>query len=95
MGRRQVVESVNSALKGAFVDLGRGFFRVFGQVKMIVLLGFTVAAFNLDRIRSFRAKQGLDTDTSSERPRVPQRRAKRRIGVWTQLVDPRSLPPPG
>jgi hypothetical protein len=95
MGRRQVVESVNSALKGAFVDLGRGFFRVFGQVKMTVLLGFTVAAFNLDRIRSFRTKQGLDTDTSSERPRVPQRRAKRRTGVWTQLVDPRSLPPPG
>ena len=60
MGRRQVVESVNSALKGAFVDLSRGFFRVFGQVKMTVLLGFTVAAFNLDRIRSFRAKQRLD-----------------------------------
>jgi ABC-type spermidine/putrescine transport system permease subunit II len=60
MGRRQVVESVNSALKGAFVDLGRGFFRVFGQVKMPVLLGFTVAGFNLDRIRSFRAKQTID-----------------------------------
>ena len=41
MGRRQVVESVNSALKGAFVDLARGFFRVFGQAKMTVLLGFT------------------------------------------------------
>jgi hypothetical protein len=25
MGRRQVVESVNAALKGAFADLGRGF----------------------------------------------------------------------
>jgi Mg-chelatase subunit ChlD len=57
MGRRQVVESVNAALKGAFVDLARGFFRVFGQVKMTVLLGFTVAAYNLDRVRSFRAKQ--------------------------------------
>ena len=29
MGRRQIVESTNAALKGAFVDL-RGFFRVFG-----------------------------------------------------------------
>jgi hypothetical protein len=48
---------VNSALKGAFVDLARGFFRVFGQVKMTVLLSFTVTAFNLDRIRSFGAKQ--------------------------------------
>lgn len=28
MGRRQVVESANSALKGAFADLSRGFFRV-------------------------------------------------------------------
>jgi hypothetical protein len=28
MGRRQVVESVTAALKGAFADLGRGFFRV-------------------------------------------------------------------
>ncbi len=56
-GRRQVVESVNAALKGAFVDLARGFFRVFGQVKMAVLLGFTLAAYNLDRVRSFQAKQ--------------------------------------
>jgi hypothetical protein len=44
MGRRQVAESVNSALKGAFVDLARGFFRVLGEVKITVLLGFTVAA---------------------------------------------------
>jgi hypothetical protein len=75
MGRRQVVESANSALKGAFVDLGRGFFRVFGQVKMTVLFGFTVAGFNLDRIRSFRAKQ-------AERDTAPRPRAKRRLGTW-------------
>src|ERR1039458_5374486 len=95
MGRRQVVESANSALKGAFVDLGRGFFRVFGQVKMTVLLGFTVAGFNLDRIRSFRAKQ-------AERDGAPRRRAKRRRGTWADVVkvpaDPiteRSTAPPG
>ena len=70
MGRRQVVESVNSALKGAFVDLARGFFRVLGQVKMTVLLGFTLAAYNLDRVRSFRAKQAQDKE-------MPKRRAKR------------------
>ena len=39
MGRRQVVESVNTALKGVFTDLGRGFIRVMG-VKMTVMLGF-------------------------------------------------------
>ena len=55
MNRRQVVESANAALKGSFVDCARGFFRVFGRVKISVLLGFTVAAYNLDRIRSFRA----------------------------------------
>ena len=57
MGRRQVVESVNAALKGTFADLSRGFFRVFGQTKMTILLGFTVAGYNLDRIRCYRAKQ--------------------------------------
>ena len=91
----KVVESVNSALKGAFVDLGRGFFRVFGQVKMTVLLGFTVAGFNLDRIRSFRAKQSIGDSDSSTTPRpIRRQRAKRRTGVWAELVDPRSQPPP-
>ena len=39
-----------SALKGAFADLSRGFFQVVGLVKTTVLLGFTLAAHNLDRI---------------------------------------------
>src|SRR5437899_12513190 len=59
MARRQVVESANSALKGAFADLSRGFFRVMGLVKTTVLLGFPLAAYNLDRIRAFRAQHGL------------------------------------
>ncbi|HEV8064386.1 MAG TPA: hypothetical protein VGP46_06120 [Acidimicrobiales bacterium] len=90
-----MAESVNSALKGAFVDLARGFFRVFGQLKMTVLLGFTVAAYNLDRIRSFRAKQ-------AESERAPHGRAKRRLGTWADVMkspaDPiteRSTAPPG
>ena len=96
MGRRQVVESVNAALKGAFVDLARGFFRVFGQVKMTVLLGFTVAAYNLDRVRAFRAKHDLEVDGSSAvTPPQPLRRAGRRNGTWAQLVEKRSKAPPG
>src|SRR3979490_1580198 len=55
MARRQVVESANSALKGAFADLSRGFFRVMGLIKATVLLGFTLAAYNVDRIRSVKA----------------------------------------
>ena len=92
MGRRQVVESVNAALKGAFVDLTGGFFRVMGQVKMMLLLGFTVAAYNLDRIRSFLAKQAAEKDG-------PKPRATRRQGTWSQIVhgtpEPRSEAPPG
>src|SRR5216684_8013761 len=61
MGWRQLVESANSALKGAFADLSRGFFRIMGLVKMTVLLGFTLAAYNVDRVRSFKAKQGWET----------------------------------
>lgn len=96
MGRRQVVESVNAALKGGFVDLSRGFFRVFGRTKITVLLGFTLAAFNLDRIRSFRAKLG---EVAGRR----RTRARRRLGTWRHLVDApphvvparASHPPPG
>ena len=88
MYRRQVVESANSALKGAFADLSRGFFRVFGQTKISVLLGFTIAAYNLDRIRSFKAKQVEDEA-------APVRRAKRRKGTWSDVItqDSESVPP--
>ena len=85
MYRRQVVESVNAALKGSFADLSRGFFRVFGRTKILVLLGFTVAAFNLDRVRSFRAKQ-------AEEDAKPRRRAKRRLGTWSDCMSEESVP---
>jgi hypothetical protein len=81
MGRRQVVESVNAALKGAFADLSRGFFRVFGQTKMTILLGFTVAGYNLDRIRSYRAKKRAQED---QKPKQPTRRR----GTWRDVVEP-------
>jgi hypothetical protein len=93
MGRRQVVESVNAALKGAFADLARGFFRVIGTTKMTVMMGFTLAGFNLDRIRSFRAKHGVDEDGQPvERPK--RQRARRRTGTWADVVDPVESPPP-
>ena len=87
------MESANSALKGAFADLGRGFFRVVGLVKTTVLLGFTLAAYNLDRVRSFKAKHGLDDDAQAvERPK--QRRARRRSGTWGEVVESGPAPPP-
>jgi hypothetical protein len=92
IGRRQVVESVNAALKGVFTDLGRGFLRVMGVTKMTVLLGFTLAAFNLDRIRSFRAKHALDEQGQpTQKPK--QMRAKRRAGTWAEAIEPTTSPP--
>ena len=65
-------------MKGAFTDLSRGFFRVFGLTKISMLLGFTLAAYNLDRVRSFQAKQ-------AEEKSQPRRRAARRLGTWRHL----------
>lgn len=96
MGRRQVVESVNAALKGSFVDLTRGFVQVFGRVKTSVLLGFTLAAFNLDRIRSFRAKHDLEEGESvQDVAGDPSPRKNRRRGTWAQIIerDHRRHPP--
>jgi hypothetical protein len=64
-----------------------------GLVKTTVLLGFTLAAYNLDRVRSFKAKHGLDDDAQVvERPK--QRRARRRTGVWSEIVESSQAPPP-
>jgi hypothetical protein len=86
MYRRQAVESANAALQGGFADVARGFFRVFGKVKVLVLLSFTMAAYNLDRVRSFKAKQ-------AELAGAPKRRAKRRLGVWRHVVPADPEPP--
>jgi hypothetical protein len=84
---------VNAALKGAFIDLGRGFMRVMGVTKMTVMLGFTLAAYNLDRIRSFRAKHALDEEGQpTHKPK--QTRARRRVGIWTDVIDTTAHPPP-
>ena len=88
MGRRQVVESVNAALKGTFADLARGFLRVMGQTKMTILLGFTIAGYNLDRIRSYRAKQRAQEEAKPAQP-------KRRRGTWQDIVEPTAAPATG
>jgi len=82
MGRRQVAESANAALKGGFVDIGRKFFRVFGLAKLTVLLSFTVASFNLDRVRSFVAKHTKGAAAAG----AARTRRKRRTGTWAELL---------
>jgi hypothetical protein len=50
--------------------------RVMGATKMTVMLGFTLVAFNLDRIRSFRAKHTLDDHgRPTEKPKQTERGA--------------------
>jgi hypothetical protein len=92
MGRRQMAESVNAALKGVFTDLGRGFMRVMGVTKMTVMLGFTLAAYNLDRLRSFRAKHALD-EQGQPTVKPKQTRARRRTGTWADVIEPTETPP--
>jgi hypothetical protein len=60
---------------------------VFGRTKISVLLGFTIAAYSLDRIRSFRAKQAEDEG-------APVQRVKRREGIWDDCIttDPEAVP---
>lgn len=87
MNRRMAVESVNAALKGSFVNLQRGFLRVFGLLKNTVLIGFTLAGVNLDRVRSYRAKLAEAEAKASIRTR-----RKRRVGIWSQLLGELTAP---
>ncbi len=88
MGRRQVAESANAALQGAFVDVGRGFVRVMGRTKITVLLAFTIAAYNTDRIRAFSLKHRIAArdEPEIEFPPVVTRRTTRRLGTWRHLL---------
>jgi len=60
-------------------------------IAWLVLLGFTLAAFNLDRIRSFRAKLALDEQGRPTEPK--QMRRKRRVGTWAEVIEPTTSPP--
>jgi len=59
---------------------------------MTALLGFTLAAYNMDRIRSFRAKHGLDDHSQVVAP-TKQKCARRRTGTWTEVAETSQAPP--
>ena len=95
MNRRMAVtvEWVNAALKGGYVNVIRGFVRVFGLAKITTLSGFTIAAVNLDRIRSHQAKL-------AENQVQPKHRNQRRLGTWKDMIGYLQAPalsagPPG
>jgi len=81
-GRGQVVEGVNGMLKGGFLNIQHKFFRVFGLTKMTLMLAFTLVGYNLDAIRSFRAKKAAEKLGDARRTRK-----KRREGTWPQLLE--------
>jgi hypothetical protein len=67
--------------------------RVMGVTKMTVMLGFTLAAFNLDRIRSFRAKHALD-EQGRPTENAKKTRTRRRVGTWSDVIEATDPPPP-
>jgi hypothetical protein len=79
MGRRQVAEGANAGLKGGFTNIGRKFLRVMGRVKTMMLLSFTIAGYNRDRIRSFVARRAQDAV-------APKRRARRRKSTLGDIL---------
>jgi hypothetical protein len=66
------------------VNIERKFFRVLGLTKVTVLLAFTLAGYNLDRIRSFVASTAAATVRLTRR----QSRTKCRRGTWADLLGP-------
>jgi hypothetical protein len=73
--RRDAVEGVG-ALKDTFVNIGQKFFKVFGLVKIKVLLAFTLAAYNLEAIRSFLARTAEWSGCRRRPPRVCRTRSR-------------------
>jgi hypothetical protein len=61
------------------VNIERKFLRVLGLVKTSILLAFTVAGYNIDRIRSFIDRMAVEAT-------APRKRAKRRQGTWADLL---------
>src|SRR6266480_5500402 len=79
--------------RGLLPTSAAGFSGSWGLVKATALLAFTLTAHNLYRIRSFRAKYGLDESAQVvESPK--RRRTPRRPGTWRDIVESEPAPPP-
>jgi hypothetical protein len=87
--RRQAAESANAALKGGFVNMGRGFFRVAALAKLTLLMGFTLAGYNQNRTRSFHASRDEAPDGGPQRRSgtLHRKRRSRRVGTWLDILQ--------
>lgn len=75
MGRRGVVENGNSRLQGTFVDIDRGYVRLFGNTKILMVMGFAIAGLNTQIAKQFRALEARLAGRAEEaHARQPRRR---------------------
>ena len=81
---------MNAQLKGGFVDLEKGQFRVFGTDKIEFLLGFTIAAQNVRTVRMWRARLAAEALKAAK----PRPRARRRRGTYGEILAPSSAGSP-
>lgn len=84
MTRRNAVEGVNGDLKRNFTNVDRGYARVFGTVRVALLLAFTLAGLNVYKAKSFRRMRKAEAELASE----PKPRKKRRTGTFDSVLGP-------
>jgi hypothetical protein len=95
--RRNIVESVNGALKGDFVDMDEKFFRVTkdADAKITFLAAFTIAGYNNYEAEGFREQEALNGEKTSKKIRARRRKDTLRDILGTPGADSDERGPPG
>lgn len=78
-GRRSIVESVNSALKGAFTSIERGYVRTMDSIRISMLLAHTLAGYNRWALRSWNQLQSYLREKSSKAKRAARSKRLKRF----------------
>lgn len=102
-GRRSIVESVNSALKGAFTTIERGYVRTMETTRISILLAHTLAGYNRWALRSWKQMQKYLKEKTVKAKRTSREKRLKRfedlpLAVTASLTDaspgPKPEPPP-
>jgi hypothetical protein len=94
-GRRNIVESVNAALKGGFTTIERGYTRSLKTARIILGLAHTLAGYNRWTIKSWRKLQSHLAEENVKDKRKPRKnRLKRFDDIALATVAPGPEPPP-
>lgn len=86
IGSGNVAEGENAMLKGGFVDIQQKFFRAFRLTKLTFLPALTIAGYNIECIRSFKARQADEAETPRRKSSVA-RGASRHAVASRQRAD--------